>query len=148
VAARKQTRATKKSEPSEPMSSKAPLDSFLSEKRHPLEGDIQWLRPVVLGLDASIREEIKWNSLSFRNEHDFFATVNLRSTESLELILYTGVKKKATAETGVIVDDPRGLIVKWPAKDRCVASLGSGDALRSQQKAIAELLKTWLQFVR
>ncbi len=60
------------------------IDELLAAKRHPLEEEIRTVRRVILGVDASIREEIKWSSVSFRNEHDFFATVNLRSTESVQ----------------------------------------------------------------
>lgn len=124
------------------------IDAFLASKRHPLESDIHWVRKVILALDPSTREEIKWNSISFRNDYDFFATVNLRSTESLQLVLYTGVKRKGTAETGVHVDDPQGLVEKWPAKDRCIVNLGKGAALEANKAAFSALLKGWLEFVR
>lgn len=124
------------------------IDAFLAGKQHPLGDDIHWVRKVILSVDESIREEIKWNSISFRNEYDFFATVNLRSTQSLELVLYTGVKRKATAETGVHVDDPHGLIEKWAAKDRCIVTLGKGAVLEANEAALSALMKGWLEFVR
>ncbi len=124
------------------------IDELLAAKRHPLEEEIRTVRRVILGVDASIREEIKWSSVSFRNEHDFFATVNLRSTESVQLVLYTGVAKKATAETGVRVADPMGLIEKWPAKDRCLVTLGKGATFDGNRAALAALVKDWLPFVR
>lgn len=124
------------------------LDAFLAGKRHPLENDIQTVRKLILDGDASLRAEIKWNSISFRNDHDFFATVNLRSTSSVQLVFYTGVKKKATAETGVQVDDPCGLIEKWLAKDRCLVTLGKGAALGANKAPFAALVKGWLAFVR
>lgn len=123
------------------------IDQFLASKQHPLEGDIQSVRELILRADVSIREEIKWNSISFRNEHDFFATVNLRSTDSVQLVLHTGVKKKATAETGVQVADPKGLIEKWPAKDRCIITLGKGAELKANKVAMAALVKDWIRFV-
>jgi len=123
------------------------IDEFLAGKRHPLEKDIQSIRKVMLDVDASIREEIKWNSISFCNDHDFFATVNLRSTDSVQLVLHTGVKRKATAETGVHVDDPRGLIERWPAKDRCIVTLGKGAALKANKTALATLVRGWITFV-
>jgi hypothetical protein len=125
----------------------AEIDQFLATKQHPLEGDIQSVRKLILGADASIREEIKWNSVSFRNDHDFFATVNLRSIESVQLVFHTGVKKKATADTGVEIDDPHGLIEKWSAKDRCIVTLGKGAVLKGNKAALAALVKDWIRFV-
>lgn len=124
------------------------VDAFLASKRHPLEKEILSVRRMILGMDGSIREEIKWNSVSFRNDHDFFATVNLRSTATVQLILYTGVKKKATAKTGIEVDDPNGLIEKWAAKDRCLVSLGTGAEVEANAAAFTSLLEDWLRFVR
>lgn len=124
------------------------VDELLARARHPLEKDLQRLRRVMASADPSIREEVKWSSVSFRNEHDFFATVNLRSTDAVQLILHTGVKKKATAVSGVQVDDPGGLIEKWAAKDRCVVTLGRGAALKKNEAAFSELIKEWLRFVK
>jgi hypothetical protein len=128
--------------------SRASIEEFLSSKLHPLEREIHLVRRTILGVDASIREEIKWNSVSFRNDRDFFATVNLRSTDSVQVILYTGVKKKATAEAGVQIDDPCRLIEKWPAKDRCIVTLGKGARLKDNLSAFTALVRHWTQFVR
>ena len=100
-------------------------DEFLPRTKHPLGKEIQRAREMILAADPSIGEEVKWNSVSFRNQHDFFATINLRSLEALQVILYTGVKKTPTAQTGVPVPDPNGLIERWAAKDRCIVNLGS-----------------------
>lgn len=123
------------------------IDEFLAKNRHPLEDGIQLVRKVILDADASIREEIKWNSISFCNEDDFFATVNLRSTDTVQLVLHTGVKKKKTAQTGVQVLDPCGLIERWPAKDRCIVTLGKGPALKRKTAALTSLVKDWIRFV-
>jgi hypothetical protein len=78
---------------------------------------------------------------------DFFATVHLRSQDSVQLILHTGVKKKATAKTGLAVTDPAGLIEKWLAKDRCLVSLGAGAKLKANRPALAALVKAWIRYV-
>lgn len=123
------------------------LDAFLASKAHPLEGEIHQVRKLILGLSPSIREEIKWNSISFRNESDFFATVHLRAQSTVQLILFTGVKKKPTAETGVPVEDPAAIIEKWLAKDRCLVSLGAGNAFKANRAALATLVKVWIRSV-
>ncbi len=123
------------------------LDAFLASQAHPLEAEIHEVRKVILGLGPGLREEIKWNSVSFRNENDFFATVHLRSRTTVQLILFTGVKKKATAETGVPVEDPAGLVEKWLAKDRCLVSLGKGAAFEANRAAFAALLGAWIRSV-
>ena len=123
------------------------VDAFLASRRHPLEQDIQVVRQVIRGADPSIREEVKWSSVSFRNAHDFFAAVNLRSTGAVQLVFHTGVKRKTAAETVVHVDDPGGLIERWAARDRCLVTLGQGASLRSKTAALAAFVRGWLRFV-
>lgn len=123
------------------------VDTFLAAQTHPLAAEIREVRGIVLGLDPSIREAIKWNSVSFQNKNDFFATVNLRSHTTLQLLLYTGVKKKATAETGVPVRDPDHIIEKWLARDRCLVSLGVGPAFKARRTALVALVGAWIKFV-
>jgi predicted 3-demethylubiquinone-9 3-methyltransferase (glyoxalase superfamily) len=43
------------------------VEVFLASKAHPLEAEINQLRKLMLGLSPSIREEVKWNSVSFRS---------------------------------------------------------------------------------
>jgi hypothetical protein len=123
------------------------VTAFLASKAHPLEAEINALRTLTLGMSPSIREEIKWNSVSFRNENDFFCTVHLHARSSVQLILFTGVKKKATAETGVAVEDPAGIIAKWLAKDRCLVSLGAGSEFEANRAAFLTLVAAWIEFV-
>ncbi len=123
------------------------VGAFLASKSHPLEAEINTLRKLTLGLSPSIREEIKWNSVSFRNANDFFATVHLHARSSVQLILFTGVKRKATADTGVAVDDPAGIIEKWLAKDRCLVSLGAGSDFEANRDAFLTLATAWIRFV-
>lgn len=130
-----------------PVGARTDVSAFLASKAHPLEAEINAIRELMLGMSPSIREEIKWSSVSFRNATDFFCTVHLRAQSSVQLILFTGVKKKATAETGVPVDDPAGIIEKWPAKDRCLVSLGAGSVFHANRAAFLALAKEWIRFV-
>ncbi len=41
-----------------------------------------------------------------------------------------------------------GLIEKWPAKDRCLVTLGKGATFDGNRAALAALVKDWLPFVR
>jgi hypothetical protein len=127
--------------------SAADMDEFLVAQAHPLDSEIRAVRAILLGVSPSIVDDIKWNSVSFRNSNDYFVTLHLRSQSSLQLILFTGVKKKQTAVTGVPVEDPHGIIERWAAKDRCVVSLGAGDAFEANREALVDLVTSWIRFV-
>jgi hypothetical protein len=60
---RKKTAATKQS-PSGAAKARASVGELLASTGHPLTREIQLLREMVLGVDESIREEVKWASVS------------------------------------------------------------------------------------
>jgi len=119
--------------------------AFLRDLEHPLRADIEKVRRILLDADPSIAEGIKWNAPSFRTT-DYFATIHLRSRDRIQLVFHTGVKKKATADTGVEVADPAGLL-KWLAKDRCMVTLGAGAVIDEKRAAFEELVRAWIRFV-
>jgi hypothetical protein len=121
------------------------LDDFMRELDHPLKRDIETVRQIILKVDPGISEAIKWNAPSFRTT-DFFATVNLRSRECVQLIFHTGAKVKATAATGISIADPAGLL-KWLAKDRCLVTLGVGKDIQIKRAAFEAVVREWIRWV-
>jgi hypothetical protein len=119
------------------------VDAFLSGLDHPLKADIAAVRKIVLGADALIEEGVKWNSVSFRTA-DWFATVNLRSKDVIQLVLHTGAKVKDNPKLEIA--DPDGLLL-WLAKDRALATLGSGKMLKANARAFEAIVKAWVKFV-
>lgn len=118
---------------------------FLRDLDHPLRADVEKVRGFLLGADPSIAEGIKWNAPSFRTT-DYFATFHLRSRDRIQLVFHTGAKKKATADTGVDIPDPAGLL-KWLAKDRCMVTLGAGSAIDQNRAAFEDLVRAWILWV-
>ena len=123
-----------------------PAASALMHKgEHPLAPEIETVRKLILGVHPSIQEAVKWNSPSFRTT-DFFATVNLRSKDRVQLVFHTGAKVKGTAKTGLAIADPAGLC-EWLAKDRCLVTLGVGKELAQRGRAFAALVREWIKWV-
>ena len=110
---------------------------------HPLKADIEAVRKLILGASPAIVEGIKWNSVSFRKS-DWFATVNLRSRDVIQLVFHTGAKVKDNPE--LKIPDPNGLLL-WLAKDRCLVTLGAGKALKANSPAFVEIVTAWLKYV-
>src|SRR5688572_19708738 len=105
--------------------------SFLRNLDHPLKADIEAARKLVLGASPTIAEGIKWNSISFKRA-DWFATINLRSKDVIQLVFHTGAKVKDNPD--LKIPDPSGLLL-WLAKDRALVTLGSGKTLKANAKA-------------
>lgn len=111
---------------------------------HPLSADIEAVRKAVLGVDKGVSDGVKWNSLSFRTT-EWFATVNLRSRDSVQLVLHLGAKAGKAAHLDAIPDS-KGLL-EWKGQDRAIATLGAGAKLKANLPALKAALKAWLRYV-
>jgi predicted transport protein len=109
---------------------------------HPLKPQIEQLRRLMAAADPAIREEIKWNSVTFRTTESF-ATVHLRSTARLQIVFHLGAKTKGSVPKAA-VPDPGG-IVRWLAPDRCLVTVGQ---LALHRVALQEIVQAWLPHVR
>jgi hypothetical protein len=117
---------------------------FMASLDHPLKVDYEAVRKTILAADKSIADGVKWNSLSFCTT-EWFATVNLRSRDTVQLVLHLGAKvgKETPADA---IPDPKGLL-KWLGKDRAIATLGAGPALKANLPTLKTLVKAWIRYV-
>ena len=121
----------------------AAVDDLINGLDHPLLPEIRALRDLILGVDTAIREEIKWNSPSFRtSEH--FATMRLNGKPPLQLILHLGAKKQSIPAGAI--EDPQG-ILKWLGPDRAVVNLPTPDAFTNVRESLATVIRQWLKYV-
>lgn len=120
-------------------------DAFMRDLRHPLKADIERVRHAVLAAVPNVTDGVKWNALSFRTT-DWFATVNLRSRDRVQIVLHLGAKvKSGTRNTKV--EDPRAMLT-WLAKDRCLLTLPRGPAAPDDLRAVAAIVRQWVAHVR
>lgn len=118
------------------------VDDFLRTLEHPRKAEIEAVRRLILAASPTIAEGIKWKSPSFRVA-EYFATVNLRAKEGVQLIFHQGAKVTDSATTGIPIEDPAGLL-EWLAKDRASVSFKDGKALAAKAEAFQELVRQWI----
>jgi uncharacterized protein YdhG (YjbR/CyaY superfamily) len=118
------------------------VEQFLKELDHPLTADYVAVRKLILGIDPSIGEGIKWNAPSFRTA-DYFATLFLRKRDAVQFIFHTGAKAKGLNLKDKKIPDPDGL-VEWLAKDRCMVTLGAGKELKANRKEFEAFVRAWI----
>ena len=119
------------------------VPAFIAALQHPREKEILALRDIILGVDPSISEAIKWNAPSFRTgEH--FATMHLRAKTGIQLILHAGAKKRELPTLEIA--DPSALL-EWPAPDRAIARFTDLEDLGTRKPALEAILKQWIRFV-
>jgi hypothetical protein len=121
------------------------IDAFIDKLDHPMKAELQVVRALILGADASIAEGIKWNAPSFRTS-EYFATTNLRSMDAVQIIMHFGAKVNAISASGVVIEDPDGLL-KWLAKDRATIKFHDMKSIKANSKAFAEIVRQWIVHV-
>lgn len=119
--------------------------AFLHQLNHPLKQDIEAVREIILGASREIREGIKWKAPSFRTT-EYFATVNVRAKEGVQLVFHRGAKVRHDLTQQLKIADPEGLI-KWLAKDRCLVTLGTGKDIQARKASLRNIVREWIQHV-
>lgn len=118
------------------------VQTFISTLEHPLKEVIVALRQLLLSADLEISEEVKWNAPSFRtSEH--FATMHLRATDSLQLILHLGAKSKRKISADVIADPHQ--LLKWLGPDRASVTLTGEADLARKSDALLAIIRQWIK---
>jgi hypothetical protein len=117
------------------------VDAYLAALQHPHKKGVQALRKAILGVDARVREEVKWNAPSFRVE-DHFATFRLHPGAIFQLILHTGAKAKGKPKQ-FRLNDPQSLL-KWAAKDRCIIAFESDADAMTKRAEVMRMVRDWI----
>ena len=130
---------------SAPADTSEAVDKFMATLEHPFKAEIEAIRRLMLGVDPSVREGIKWNAPSFRTT-EYFATTNLRSRAGVGIILHLGAKVRKLPADGVRIDDPMKLL-KWLGKDRAMVEFGNSQDLGEKAAAFQLILRQWIKYV-
>jgi hypothetical protein len=88
-------------------------------------------------------EEIKWNAPSFRTS-EYFATLQPRFLQGVQLILHFGAKKRDTS--GVSIADPDGFL-QWLGPDRASVKFRDAQELETRRAAFERVLRDWIAHV-
>lgn len=118
--------------------------AMLEALDHPLKTEIVAARDLILGVSTDIREGVKWNAPSFRTTA-YFATMHLRSRDTLHMVFHLGAKARPDV-TAMDIPDPSGLM-KWLAKDRCLVTLGAGKTFKANGAALKTLVADWIRYL-
>lgn len=133
--------ANRKAAKPSPIATDKSVHTYLAHLEHPYKKGVHALRKAILGIDARIREEVKWNAPSFFLE-DHFATFRLHPGSIFQLVLHTGAKAKKNPKQ-FHLDDPQALL-KWAAKDRCVMAFASDTDAIAKRAEVTRMVKDWI----
>ena len=117
---------------------------FFDQLDHPLKPAMDLIRNIILGVDASITEHIKWNAPSYCHSGDDRITFNLNKSGHILLIFHRGAKPKAPKGSGRLIDDRSGFL-DWPANDRAVLKLTSLDDVMAKKAILESIVRMWIE---
>ena len=121
------------------------VDELMASLVHRHKDAISDLRRIILGIDASVAEGVKWNAPSFRTT-EYFATTNLRTKTGIGVILHLGAKIRDLPAEGLAIKDPDNLL-KWLATDRAAIEFSDADEVKSRRSAVEKILLQWIEHV-
>ena len=122
------------------------VSALLDANKHPLRKEIDQLRTIILGVDKSIEEGVKWNTASFKTG-EWFATLNgPKHIKEPMIILHAGAKAKGIVLKDRIAD-PQSLI-KWLGNDRGQITFKDSTDIKTKQKALQAIIGAWIATIR
>ena len=122
----------------------AAVSSRIAAMEHPMTHAIEAIRKSILHADTEITEGVKWNSPSFYC-NGWFATVNARKTDRLEIVLHHGAKVRADTQLKETMKDPDQLL-KWPSPDRAILTVCFDTELKAFQPKLTKIIKQWVGY--
>lgn len=121
------------------------VDEFMAQLVHPHKAAIEALRRIVVAVDDSVVEGVKWNAPSFRTS-EYFGTTHLRAKSGIALILHLGAKSRALPAGGLGIEDPSHLLT-WLGKDRAMVEFADAADVEAKRIALRALLAQWIRCV-
>lgn len=121
---------------------------YIAALQHPLKEVVLALRSIMLTVDPTVAEQIKWNSLSYYYTGDMLpfdpkeykrdiVVFNLHKQDSVLLVFPTGAK----------VNDTTGLLQGKFPDGRKTASFSSIEEVNKQSANLQAVVTQWIQLI-
>ena len=105
---------------------------------------VQTLRDIILKVDPTLVEHIKWNSPSYVLNDEDRITFNLQNKQGIvKLVLHMGATRVEDKKATPIMQDKSGLI-EWSSDIRGVLSFNDYTEIESRKEAVAKIIHDWL----
>lgn len=120
------------------------IDEFMNSLDSDKRMQITVLRQVIVSVDPTIREHIKWNAPSYVLDGEDRVTFNVMNKEGVvKLVLHMGATRKEN-KTGSPVLVEENEIIEWNSDIRGTISFKSMEDVTSNKAALSLILKKWL----
>lgn len=109
------------------------VDDYLSQKKHPMNDEIQRIREIVLSTHKDIEETIKWNSPTFLYKGNM-ASYFMNAKKHVSLMFHKGA----------FIQDKSGLL-QGDGKEARVAKFENMKEIEQRKKDVQAIVKEWIK---
>ena len=109
------------------------VDTFLSEKNHPMTAEIQEVREIILSTDERIEETIKWSSPTFVYKGNM-ASFFMNAKKFVSLMFHYGAYIQV--DNGLLIGD---------AKQGRSARFENLEDIKDKKEALQEVVREWIR---
>jgi len=138
------TAPDQQTKPSEPEK----VDAWIRALKHPLRDVVTDLRALILGIDKSIGEEIKWNAPTFfyggpmkpsdpKRYKRYLIVFNVARPDCVRLVFPSGAR----------IEDTSGLLERDYADGRRLALFHTREEVKEKSPAMKRAIKKWLKLL-
>lgn len=124
----------------------ASVEDFMRELEHPLKAEMQSVLEIIGNASPGISTGIKWNAPSFFYR-EWFATVNIRSNDAVQIILHLGAKVRTDINARIDIQDPNNLL-QWLGKDRASIKFGNMTEIRKNTDDFQAIVSEWIGYLK
>ena len=124
------------------------IEAYMSALDHPLKAVVELLRTIILGVDDTIAEQVKWNSPAFYYTGEMaefdpkeykrdIVVLNLHKKDSVLMVFPTGAR----------INDSSGLLGGKFLDSRKVIKFSSVEEVNERAEDLRNVVKGWLETV-
>lgn len=118
------------------------VTTFLDALNHPFRSEIEQLRLIILGANASLTENIKWNGPNYCVNDEDRITMKIQPPRQIQLIFHRGAKKREQPKEKLI-QDSSGLLT-WKENDRAIATFKNSKDVEAAGSALTTIINDWI----
>ncbi len=120
------------------------VDEFLSDQTPEKLAQINRIRKLILRVEPSLVETLKWNAPNYVFRDEDRVTFNIMNKEgSVKLIIHMGTSKKENKKGKPVLSDDHG-IVEWNSDIRGTISFKNLSDVIEKEHALSDVLMNWL----
>lgn len=123
------------------------VDEFLSDQTPEKLEQINTLRKIIMRIEPTLIENIKWNAPNYVYKGEDRITFNLMNRQNqVKVLIHMGATKKENKAAKPVLVDDEG-IVEWNSDIRGTLAFKDLQEITSREASLEKVIKRWLAII-